>query len=35
MEKNMEKKTDALGPFKVLYRDITPILDNRMDNQVG
>ena len=33
-EKGMENKVDTLGPFKGVYRDITPIMENQMETNM-
>ena len=30
----MENKMETLGPLKGLYRDITPIMENQMENKM-
>ena len=34
MEKNMENEMETLGPFKGVYRDITPIMENQMEKNM-
>ena len=34
MEKNMENKLGTLGPFKGIYRDLTPIMENQMEKKM-
>ena len=34
MEKQMENEMETLGPFKGVYRDITPIMENQMDKEM-
>ena len=31
MEKKMENEMETLGPFKGVYRDIAPIMENPME----
>ena len=31
MEKKMDNDMETLGPFKGVYRDITPIMENQME----
>ena len=34
MEKKMENEMETLGPFKGVYRDITPIMENQMEKKM-
>ena len=34
MEKKMENEMETLGPFKGVYRDITPIMENQMEKNM-
>ena len=34
MEKKMENEMETLGPFKGVYKDITPIMENQMEKDL-
>ena len=34
MEKKMENEMETLGPFKGVYRDITPTMENQMEKKM-